>query len=298
MDKIGQLDRWVGECFRDAALQLIDKSDYNAASITAIGSHGQTLRHQPRAARPFSLQIGDANVIAAGTGITTVADFRRMDVASGGEGAPLAPAFHRWLFADENRNRAVLNIGGMANVSMLRTNSNEVIGFDTGPGNTLLDGWIRSNLDQTFDHGGEWARSGNVHEPLLGQMLADPYFDQPPPKSTGFEYFNGAWLRSRLASIGEVRIPGSRHPVHACRTERPHDRDVNSQIRSRHRRGSGVRWRRPQYRHDAASPQLSLRRAGYPQPSSMVCIPTGSRPRRLPGSPNVGLKARPAIFLR
>jgi len=209
VDKIGQLDRWVGECFRDAALRLIDESDYNAASITAIGSHGQTLRHQPRAARPFSLQIGDANIIAAGTGVTTVADFRRMDVASGGEGAPLAPAFHRWLFADENRNRAVLNIGGIANVSMLRTSSNEVIGFDTGPGNTLLDGWIRNNLDQTFDHDGEWARGGNVHEPLLGQMLADPYFDQPPPKSTGFEYFNGAWLRSRLASLGDVRIPAA-----------------------------------------------------------------------------------------
>ncbi len=209
VDKIGQLDRWVGECFRDAALRLIDESDYNAASITAIGSHGQTLRHQPRAARPFSLQIGDANIIAAGTGITTVADFRRMDLASGGEGAPLAPAFHRWLFADANRNRAVLNIGGIANVSMLRTSSNEVIGFDTGPGNTLLDGWIRNNLDQTFDHDGEWARGGNVHESLLGQMLADPYFDQPPPKSTGFEYFNGAWLRSRLASLGDMRIPAA-----------------------------------------------------------------------------------------
>jgi anhydro-N-acetylmuramic acid kinase len=209
VDKIGQLDTWIGECFRDAALTLLEQSGADAATVAAIGSHGQTLRHQPRAARPFTMQIGDPNIIASGTGITTVADFRRKDIAVGGEGAPLTPAFHRWLFAEKTRNRAVLNIGGIANVSMLSTATDDVIGFDTGPGNTLLDGWIRSSLDRRFDQDGEWARSGNVHETLLGRMLTDPYFDQLPPKSTGFEYFNGGWVRSRLSSLGDVTLPAA-----------------------------------------------------------------------------------------
>lgn len=199
VDKIGQLDQWVGECFRDATLQLLSQANVPPKTIRAIGSHGQTLRHQPRAARPFTLQIGDANIIAAGTGITTISDFRRRDVAVGGEGAPLAPAFHQWLFSSPDRSRAVLNIGGIANVTML--SSPTVIGFDTGPGNTLLDGWTRNNLDQSFDNEGAWARSGTVNEPLLGKMLSDPYFDLPPPKSTGFEYFNGTWIRARLSSV-------------------------------------------------------------------------------------------------
>ena len=209
VDKIGQLDRWIGECFRDATLQLLKKANVDSRSVVAIGSHGQTLRHQPRGARPFTLQIGDPNIIASGTGITTVGDFRRRDLAVGGEGAPLAPAFHRWLFADTDKSRAVLNIGGIANVTMLSNTSDRVIGFDTGPGNTLLDGWIRANLDKPFDSDGGWSRSGTVNEPLLGQMLADPYFDQPPPKSTGFEYFNGGWTRSRLASLGGSTIPAA-----------------------------------------------------------------------------------------
>jgi anhydro-N-acetylmuramic acid kinase len=206
VDKIGQLDQWVGECFRDATLQLLAQANVEPKAIRAIGSHGQTLRHQPRAARPFTLQIGDANIIAAGTGITTVSDFRRRDIAVGGEGAPLTPAFHRWLFSSTDKSRAVLNIGGIANVTMLSAPT--IIGFDTGPGNTLLDGWTRNNLDQPFDNEGNWARSGTVNEPLLGEMLRDPYFDLSPPKSTGFEYFNGAWVRSRLSS-GDVSLPAA-----------------------------------------------------------------------------------------
>ena len=206
VDKIGQLDRWIGECFRDAALDLIARSNYGAASIAAIGSHGQTLRHQPRAARPFTMQIGDPNVVAYGTGITTVADFRRRDVVAGGEGAPLAPAFHHWLFADDARNIAVLNIGGIANVTMLMPASSHVIGFDTGPGNSLLDGWIRSHRDQPYDEDGTWGAAGTVNELLLGHMLADPYFKQPPPKSTGFEYFNGGWVRTKIASLGDATV--------------------------------------------------------------------------------------------
>lgn len=206
VDKIGQLDCWVGECFRNAALQLMAEAQVNPAVVTAIGSHGQTLRHQPRAARPFSLQIGDPNIIAVGTRITTIADFRRRDIAAGGEGAPLAPAFHRWLFADESKNRAVLNIGGIANATMLGAGSESVIGFDTGPGNSLLDGWIRSNQDKAFDDDGRWAKEGTVNEVLLSLMLADPYFEQPPPKSTGFEYFNGGWVRSKIGSLGDAKV--------------------------------------------------------------------------------------------
>lgn len=207
VDMIGQLDQWVGECFRDATVKLLSEAGVDPTSVAAIGSHGQTLRHQPRAARPFTLQIGDANIIAAGTGITTVADFRRRDIAVGGEGAPLTPAFHQWLFSSAEKDRAVLNIGGMANVTML--SSPTVIGFDTGPGNTLLDGWTRSSLNKPFDDDGDWARSGTVSEPLLNQMLNDPYFDLPPPKSTGFEYFNGAWVRSKISSLSSTDLPAS-----------------------------------------------------------------------------------------
>lgn len=203
VDTIGKLDQWVGECFRDAAIALLDQQGVAAASINAIGSHGQTLRHQPHAARPFTLQIGDANIIAAGTGITTVADFRRRDLALGGEGAPLAPAFHQWLFADAGSNRAVLNIGGIANVTLLLAGSSSVLGFDTGPGNTLLDAWCRQSLNKSYDEGGAWAASGEISQPLLDEMLADRYFKLSPPKSTGFEYFNSTWLQNRLATGGE-----------------------------------------------------------------------------------------------
>jgi anhydro-N-acetylmuramic acid kinase len=206
VDRLGQLDRWVGECFRDAALLVIRASGISTNEIAAIGSHGQTLRHQPRAAKPFSLQIGDANVIAAGTGLTVIADFRRRDVALGGEGAPRAPTFHRWLLAEPDKIRAVLNIGGIANVSMLNGLAEDIVGFDTGPGNTLLDAWIRDCRNETFDEAGNWARGGTVSEPLLAAMLDDPYFELPAPKSTGFEYFNRRWLRSRLGAPGVPKV--------------------------------------------------------------------------------------------
>jgi len=206
VDRVGQLDQWVGECFRDAVLKLLSQADTDPQSVTAIGSHGQTIRHQPGAARPFTLQIGDPNTIAAGTAITTVADFRRRDIALGGEGAPLAPAFHCWLFSDPGRNRVILNIGGIANVTLLPAGGATVTGFDTGPGNALLDGWIRSHLDKSFDENGEWAAGGSVSKHLLEAMMTDPYFDQSPPKSTGFEYFNAAWLHSKISSCQEKNI--------------------------------------------------------------------------------------------
>jgi anhydro-N-acetylmuramic acid kinase len=197
LDEIGRLDTDVGRCFRDAALELLSSSGTDAASVEAIGSHGQTLRHRPRDPAPFSMQIGDPNIIAVGTGITTVADFRRRDVALGGQGAPLAPAFHHWLFADKRASRCVLNVGGIANLTVLPRNG-PVTGFDTGPGNTLLDAWIRRHRNSAFDQDGAWASSGNVDDALLTSMLDDPYFGEPPPKTTGFEYFNLDWIERHL----------------------------------------------------------------------------------------------------
>jgi anhydro-N-acetylmuramic acid kinase len=204
VDVIGNLDHWIGECFRDAALALLYRSGIDFEDVAAIGSHGQTLRHQPHAARPFTLQIGDPNIIATGTGITTVADFRRADIALGGEGAPLAPAFHQWLFADADINRAILNIGGIANVTLLLASSSTVKGFDTGPGNTLLDSHARKILRKSYDEDGAWAGGGTVSKKLLKAMLSDQYFGLPPPKSTGFEYFNDRWLKSKIAALGEA----------------------------------------------------------------------------------------------
>ncbi len=204
IDTFGRLDNWVGESFRDAALKLISESKTDVEHIVAIGSHGQTLRHQPRVERPFTLQIGDPNIIAAGTGITTVADFRRRDVALGGEGAPLLPPFHHWLFSDKKINRVVLNIGGIANVTILPAGSDKVTGFDTGPGNILLDAWIQVSKGEKFDEDGNWARSGKISPQLLALLLRDPYFAEPPPKSTGFEYFNLMWLRQALSETGDA----------------------------------------------------------------------------------------------
>lgn len=191
---VEDLDRNVGECFRDAASALIDRANVDAGSIAGIGSHGQTLRHQPNGDRPYSLQIGNPEVIAAGTGITTVADFRAADIALGGQGAPLAPAFHQWLFRHPGISRIVLNIGGIANVTKLPGDDAPATGFDTGPGNTLLDAWVRRHKDEGFDRDGAWAATGTVDQNLLARLLGDPYFTAVPPKSTGFEYFNLEWL--------------------------------------------------------------------------------------------------------
>jgi anhydro-N-acetylmuramic acid kinase len=195
IDNVADLDMAVGECFRDAALALINEAGVSATDINAIGSHGQTLRHQPDATKPFSLQIGDAQLIAEGTGIQTIADFRSADIAAGGQGAPLAPYFHEWLFRRSGATRCVLNIGGVANVTVI-TDGADTIGFDTGPGNSLLDAWIRKHRDEPFDRSGEWAAAGVVNNELLEQFLAEPYFAYAPPKSTGFEHFNLSWIES------------------------------------------------------------------------------------------------------
>jgi anhydro-N-acetylmuramic acid kinase len=193
VDQVGTLDRQVGECFRDATLAIIAKAGLAASDIAAIGSHGQTLRHKPDAAAAFSLQIGDPATIAVGTGITTIADFRRADIAAGGQGAPLVPPFHQWLFGG-SADRVILNIGGIANITVLGESDDVTSGFDTGPGNTLLDLWSRQHRGKPFDRNGDWAASGTAEAGLLELLLSDDYFSVEPPKSTGLEHFNLDWL--------------------------------------------------------------------------------------------------------
>jgi anhydro-N-acetylmuramic acid kinase len=196
----GELDACFGQYLADSANALLTQSGIDSKSIAAIGSHGQTVYHHPHDPYPFTLQIGDPNRIAEITGITTVADFRRRDIAAGGQGAPLAPAFHDAVLRTETENRAVVNIGGIANVTLLpKDEGRPAIGFDSGPGNTFLDLWTKRQLARPMDENGKWAKSGTVCEDLLKALLADPYFGLPAPKSTGQEYFSANWLESRLA---------------------------------------------------------------------------------------------------
>lgn len=199
IESMGRLDVELGELFARAVLDLLGKAGLPAAAVRATGSHGQTIRHRPRANPAFTLQIGDANVIAERTGITTVADFRRRDMAAGGQGAPLVPAFHAGVFASDSIDRVILNLGGIANITVLPAGRPEATyGFDTGPANTLLDAWCLLKQGSDFDKGGAWASSGSVNAALLRQLLGHPYFAAPSPKSTGREEFNLAWLEAEL----------------------------------------------------------------------------------------------------
>jgi anhydro-N-acetylmuramic acid kinase len=200
----GSLDTCVGVEFANAARLLLDTAGVAPAGVRAIGSHGQTVLHQPQGVAPFTLQIGDPNVIAERVRIDVVADFRRRDIAAGGQGAPLMPAFHAAAFAGTGETRAVVNIGGIANLTLLPA-AGDVLGFDTGPGNCLLDAWARRHLNQACDLGGTWAHTGRVDERLLAELLAEPYFARPYPKSTGRETFSDAWLERGLH--GAARRP-------------------------------------------------------------------------------------------
>jgi len=196
LDEYGALDVEVGHCFAESVDALLEASGCARSRIAAIGSHGQTVRHRPQGACPFSLQIGDGAVIAERTGILTVADFRRADVAAGGQGAPLAPALHAAVFGG-SAPCAVLNLGGIANLSLIGRGTS-LIGFDTGPANALLDAWAERHLGTARDEGGIWAAGGTVVPELLNRLLADPYFALHAPKSTGREHFNLAWLEAHL----------------------------------------------------------------------------------------------------
>lgn len=193
LDTLGELDAWVGEVFGRAAKALIRELPDAGADVVAIGSHGQTVRHAPDAKHPFSLQLGCGARIAEAAGVRTVSDFRAADIAAGGQGAPLVPPFHRWLFGADGQRVAVVNIGGIANVTLI-TGDEAVAGFDTGPGNTLMDAWTRRHRERPFDDRGQWAESADADAALLERLLDDAYFARPAPKSTGFEYFNLDWL--------------------------------------------------------------------------------------------------------
>jgi len=199
LDEVGQFDVEVARAFAQAALALLRSAGISAGRVTAIGSHGQTLRHRPDLAPPFTWQIGDPNTLAEMTGITVVADFRRRDVAAGGQGAPLLPVFHDQVFRSDAEDRVIANLGGIANITILRRGAG-VTGFDTGPANRLLDAWISLHLGQDFDADGAWAASGQINDTLLRELRDEPYLSLLPPKSTGRELFNLPWLKRKLGS--------------------------------------------------------------------------------------------------
>ncbi len=207
IDRLGELDIKVGQLFAQAVNELLAKAKVEAVEIRAIGCHGQTIRHRPNANPRFTLQIADPNVIAVETGIRVVADFRRKDIALGGQGAPLVPAFHDGVFRSRQADRVICNIGGIANVTVLpRGQFSPILGFDTGPGNTLLDAWCQRMLGEPMDKDGMLAARGRIQPPLLQAMLTDPYFSQRPPKSTGPEYFSMEWLMRRLEAFGRPGV--------------------------------------------------------------------------------------------
>ena len=200
-----ELDSQFAKLSATAVNQLLERLSIHPDQVCAIGSHGQTIRHFPDHDSPHSLQLGDPNLIAELTGITTVADFRRRDIACGGQGAPLVPAFHQGVFRDNSTDRVILNIGGIANITVLPADpSKSTFGFDTGPGNTLMDNWIKRIKGTSYDQNGDWAKSGQVNSELLESMLSDEYFSKTAPKSTGRERFNLNWLDTLMASFSAI----------------------------------------------------------------------------------------------
>ncbi len=202
----GQTDRAIGHTFAHGVMRILNDNGLSPDDITAIGSHGQTVRHYPSGNTGFTLQLGDANTIAT-TGIDVVADFRKKDVALGGQGAPLVPAFHYAMFNHPRNARAIINIGGISNITYLPGSKLDITGWDIGPGNTLMDAWCRQNNNKAYDKAGAWAASGVVDDKLLGLMLEDSYFLAPAPKSTGREHFNLDWLKSLLKQRPRILQP-------------------------------------------------------------------------------------------
>lgn len=203
LTQFAELDQGVAKTFAAAANGLLANAGVNAQQVTAIGSHGQTVFHDP-ITLGTSLQLGNPSLISVQTGIDTVADFRRKDMALGGHGAPLVPAFHEALFSSRNEMRCAVNIGGIANITVLPCDESPVRGFDTGPGNGLMDEWAMRQLHQPFDNNGDFAASGSVHQGLLDVLLAEPYFTQAPPKSTGRGDFHLDWLEQRYPALAQL----------------------------------------------------------------------------------------------
>ena len=198
----------LAQHYAEAVNTLLATAGVQRDAIVAIGAHGQTVRHRPQEfdSIGYTLQLNQPALLAELCGIDVVCDFRTRDIAAGGQGAPLAPAFHRVMFGSERETRGVLNLGGISNLTVLKPDS-PTLGFDCGPGNALMDHWCERHTGQPFDDGGAWAASGRVLDPLLGELLADPYFALSPPKSTGRDLFNAAWLEARLlgANAGGAR---------------------------------------------------------------------------------------------
>lgn len=210
IERLGLAEADLAHCYANAVQLLLQQSGIDRCRILAIGCHGQTIRHRPNARQPFSYQIGDQHRLAMLTQIPVIADFRRKDIAYGGQGAPLVPAFHQAIFASEQQGRCILNIGGIANITLLLPHQ-QVQGFDTGPGNCLLDNWIELQQGKAYDANGAYAASGQLDAALLGLLLSDPYFHQTGPKSTGREYFQLNWLQQQLqqlqAATGNMPAP-------------------------------------------------------------------------------------------
>lgn len=206
--QLGRAHAELGHFIGEQVAQFISTLGYSQSDIVAVGSHGQTVSHVPDGDFSFSYQIGDASRIAAISGIDTIADFRAADIASGGQGAPLVPILHERVFRSEHVDRVVVNIGGISNVTYLpiaRTNS--IVGFDTGPGNALLDIWTQHHFERSHDHHGEIANSGSIVKELLMQFLTDPWFDVEPPKSTGKEHFNLKYIHDQIQICGTKTNP-------------------------------------------------------------------------------------------
>ncbi len=201
--EFGELDHQLGLLFAESVNDLLKNSGVSASAVRAIGCHGQTVFHHPSGEYPFTLQLGDANLIAATTAIDTIADFRRKDMALGGQGAPLVPAFHQHLFQQKDSVVVILNIGGMANITVLHPEK-ETIGYDTGPGNVLQDIWIQKVHGLPYDEHAALARQGRLRPELLHVFLQEDFFSRPPPKSTGREYFNLKWLEEKLMDFSHV----------------------------------------------------------------------------------------------
>lgn len=206
LSQIGQLDTLIGEQFAQATSLLIKKFSLDKRQIKAIGSHGQTLKHAPNGSLPFSLQLGNPSLIAERTQITTIANFRQKDIAAGGQGAPLVPAFHQAWLSNMTKSACVLNLGGIANLTILGQDSTSpIMGFDCGPANTLMDAWMRREYQQPYDTNGENARTGRVNTHLLNQLLVHDYFKQIPPKSADIDQFSLQWLDSILNNIQAIK---------------------------------------------------------------------------------------------
>ncbi len=197
LEQLCQLNTLIGRDFASAVHSLLETSHKRPSEVVAVGSHGQTIVHDATVVIPYTLQLGCAHTIAELTGIPVVADFRTRDLVIGGQGAPFAPLYHQVLFGDTKSSQAIVNIGGISNVTYLKDGI-AIAGYDVGPGNCLLDRWINQHLNVPFDQDGQWAATGIVLEELLAALLSDPYFALSPPKSLGKEYFSDPWLSTYL----------------------------------------------------------------------------------------------------